>query len=92
MDKNGLKIVKGCWINTGPCKKALSKASSKTTWNKLRVYTVRPVYNNHSMDQVIVVSVEVLSLYRGALVQLKWTMNQPTVVSIDRWSLYASGL
>ena len=84
-------MVKGCWIDTGLCKKVLSKASSKTTWNKLRVYTVRSVYNHHSMDQVVVVSIEVLSLYRGALVQLKWTMNQPTVVSIDRWSLYASG-
>ena len=54
--------------------------------------TVKPVYNNHSMDQVIVVSVDRWSLYRGALVQLKWTMSQTTVVSIDRRSLYASGL
>ena len=38
-------------------------------------YTVKPVYNNHSRDQVIVVSVDRWSLYRGALVQLKWTMN-----------------
>ena len=46
---------------------------------------VEPVYNNHSRDQVIVVSVDRWSLYRGALVELKWTMSQPTVVSIDRW-------
>ena len=54
--------------------------------------TAKPVYNDHSRDQVIVVSVYRWSLYRGALVQLKWTMSQPTMVSIDRWSLYASGL
>ena len=83
MDNNGLKMVKGCWIDTGPCKKALSKASSKTTWNKLRVYTVKPVYNDHSMDQEIVVSVEVLSLYRGALVQLKWTISILRLHSIE---------
>ena len=33
------------------------------------------------------VSVDRWSLYKGALVQLKWTMSQPTVVSADRWSL-----
>ena len=83
------------------------------------VHTVEPVCNYHSMDQVIVVSVDRWSLckgalvrttevdnepaycglyidrwslYRDALVQLKWTMHQPTVVSIDRWSFYASVL
>ena len=53
---------------------------------------VKPIRNDHSRNQVIVVSVDRWSSYRGALVQLKWTMSQPTVVSIDRWSLYASGL
>ena len=53
---------------------------------------VKPVYNDHSRDQVIVVSVDRWSLYRGTIVHLKWAMTQPTVVSIDRWSLYASGL
>ena len=42
--------------------------------------TVKSVYNDHSRDQVIVVSVDRWSLYEGALVQLKWTMSQPTVV------------
>ena len=51
------------------------------------VCTTKPVYSNHSRDQVIVVSVDRWSLYGGILVQLKWTMNQPAVVSIDRWSL-----
>ena len=55
-------------------------------------YTVKPVYNDHLRDQVIVVSVDRWSLYGVALVQLKWTMSQPTVVSIDRWSFYVSGL
>ena len=54
--------------------------------------TVTSVYSNHSRDQVIVVSADRWSLYRGASVQLKWTMSQPTVVSTHRWSLYASGL
>ena len=56
------------------------------------VCTVKPVYNDHSRDQVIVVSVDRWSLYGGVVVLLKWTMSQPTVVSIDRWSFHASGL
>ena len=40
----------------------------------------------------MVVSIDGWSLYGGALVQLKWTMNQPTVVSIDGWSLYGGDL
>ena len=44
--------------------------------------TVKPVYNDHSMDQVIMVSVDRWSLYGGALVQLKWTMSEPTMVSL----------
>ena len=54
------------------------------------VHTVKPVYNDHSRDQVFVVSVDRWSLYEGALVQPKWTMSQTTVVSVDRWSLYVS--
>ena len=56
------------------------------------MHTVQPVYNDHARDQVIVTSVDRWSLYRGASVQLKWTMSQPTVVSTHRRSLYASGL
>ena len=52
----------------------------------INIHTVKPVYNDHPWNQMIVVSVDRWSLYGGALVQLKWTMNQPTVVSIDRWS------
>ena len=40
----------------------------------------------------IVISVDRWSLFRGALVQLNWAMNQSTVASVYRWSLYASGL
>ena len=54
--------------------------------------TVKPVYNDYSRDQVLVVSVDRWSLYRGASVQLKWTIDQPTVASIDRWFLNASGI
>ena len=43
-----------------------------------------PVYNKHPLDQVMVVSVDRWSLYRGTLVSLRWSMEQPTVVSIDR--------
>ena len=28
------------------------------------------------------------SLYRGVLVSLRWSMDQPAVVFVDRWSLY----
>ena len=31
-------------------------------------------------------------LYKGVVVSLRWPMEQPIVVTIDRWSLYASGL
>ena len=55
--------------------------------------TVKPVCNEHARNQVVMVSVDRWSLYRGALVQLKWTLSQPTVVSkrqvisICEWSL-----
>ena len=62
----------------------------------IRIYSIytysKPVYNDHSRDQVIVVSVDRWSFYGGVLVQLKWTIDQPTVDSIDRWSLNVSGL
>ena len=51
-------------------------------------YTVKPAYNDHSRDQVIVVFVDrCMVLYRSALVQLRWKMSQPNVVSTGRWSL-----
>ena len=55
-------------------------------------YTVKPVYNDNSRDQVIVVSVDGWSLYRGALVPLRWPMEHPKVVSIDRWALRQASL
>ena len=54
---------------------------SKNLYN----HTVKPVYNDHSRDQVMVVFVDRWSLYRRALVSLRWPMEQPTVVTIDRW-------
>ena len=48
--------------------------------------TVMPVYNDHSKDPVMVVSVDRWSSYRGALVSLRWPMEQSTVVTVDRWS------
>ena len=56
------------------------------------VCIVKPVYTDHSRDQVIVVAVDRWSLYGGTSVQVKWTMSQSTVVYIDRWSSYVSGL
>ena len=55
-------------------------------------HTVKPVYNDHSRDQVMVVFADKWSLYRGALVALRWSVEQPTVASIGRWSFYANGL
>ena len=52
--------------------------------------TVKPLYSDHSRDQLRVVFVDRWSLYRGALVSLRWPMEQPTVVSIDRWSFCTS--
>ena len=37
---------------------------------------------------MLVVSVDRWSLYRGVLVSLRWPMNQPTVVTVDRGDLY----
>ena len=48
--------------------------------------TVRPVYNNHSRDYVLVGSVDRWSLYRGTLVSLRWPMEQL------QWSLYTGRL
>ena len=47
------------------------------------IRTVKPVYNDHSTDQAIVVSVDRWSLYGGALVQLKWT-NEPAYRGLYR--------
>ena len=52
--------------------------------------TVKPVHNDHSRDQVMVVSCrpcrQVALIYRDALVPLKWTTEQPIAVPVDRWS------
>ena len=58
----------------------------------VHTYTVKPVYNDHSRDQVIMVFVDRWSLCRGAIVLFWWFLDQSTVVSIDRWSFYKSGL
>ena len=39
----------------------------------------------------MVVFVDRWSLYRGALVSLKWPMKQPTNVTIARWPFNTSG-
>ena len=52
------------------------------------VCTAKPVYNNHSSDQMIVSFTDRLSLYRSVLVSLRWPMEQTTVVSMDRWSYF----
>ena len=49
----------------------------------------KPVYKDHSRDQVIVVSVDRWSLCGGATVLSKWFTDQQIVVSIDRWSFSA---
>ena len=61
------------------------------TYVKVHTYvrtleTAKPV-----SKEVMAISVDRWSLYEGALLQLKWTIGQPTAVFIDRWSLYASG-
>ena len=65
--------------------------SPRARYNEFPLHIVKPAYNDHSRDWGIVVSVDRWSLYGGALVSLKWPMEQPTVVIIDRWSLCASG-
>ena len=52
----------------------------------------KPVYSNHSRDQVIMAFVDRCSLCRCVLVLFWWFKDQPTVVSIDRWSFYTGGL
>ena len=60
----------GTQRNTYPCAYACVHSGME---EDMDVYTctVKPVYNNHSRDQVIVVSVDRWSLYGGAVVQLK---------------------
>ena len=60
----------------------------------LNLSTVKPFYNDHSKDQVIVVSVDRLSLYGGALVRTTEVDYEPVycglyrqVVFICVWSL-----
>ena len=52
----------------------------------LQCTTIKPVYNDCSRYQVMVASVDRWPIYRGTLVSLKSAVEQPTVVSIDRWS------
>ena len=42
------------------------------------------------MKQPTVVFVDSWSLYRGALVSLRWPMKQPTMVFVDSWSALVS--
>ena len=39
MYKNHLKMVKGCRIDTGSCKRHYQKGFSKNTWNKGKLQT-----------------------------------------------------
>ena len=47
---------------------------------------------DHSRDQVFVVSVDRWRSCRGAIALMKWFTNQLTVVTTDRWSSYSGGL
>ena len=58
---------------------------SEDYWRQL--CTVKRVYSNHSRDQMMAFT-DRWSSYRGALISLRWPMEQPTGVTIDRWSLY----
>ena len=54
------------------------------------IHTVKPVYNDHSRDQVIVVSVDRWSLYRGAPEvdnELAYHGLYRQVVHMCEWSL-----
>ena len=55
------------------------------------------VLDVHSLSLAVVVScVKFIStdkyVYTICIVQLKWTMNQHAVVTIDRWSFYTSSI
>ena len=47
----------------------------------------KPVYKDHLKNEVVEVFVDRWSLYRGALISLRWSMDQPAVVTMDRWSV-----
>ena len=44
-------------------------------------------YKDHLKNEVVEVFVDRWSLYRGALISLRWSMDQPAVVTMDRWSV-----
>ena len=51
------------------------------------VSTMKPVYKDHSRDQVIMVFIDRWSLCRGVTVLIYWFLDLSRVVFIDRWSL-----
>ena len=59
---------------------------------QIQPHVVKPAYSSHSREQVMTFFARLWSLDTGVLVSLRWSMGQPTVVTIDRWSLYTSGL
>ena len=73
--------------NSAEWKSLMLFAHRETSAKMSSLHITNPVCNDHSRDQAIVVPVDRRSLYGGVSVQLKYTMNQPTVVSTDRWSV-----
>ena len=50
---------------------------------------MKAVYNDHSTDQVIVVSVDRWSLYRGAYSIITDTATEPLYSGLNRLTFYA---
>ena len=44
------------------------------------------------MEQPTEVTIDRWSLYRSAVLSLKWPMEQSTEVTTDRWSFYTNGV
>ncbi len=62
---------------------------SKNTLKKL--YTVKPVYNDHPWDPKILAVVDRWSLFRGHLCYKRSNMDLKTVAVVDRWSIFGGG-
>ncbi len=58
---------------------------------KPKLYTVKPVYNDHPRDPKIVAAVDRWSLFGGHLCHKRSNWDLKTVAVVDRWSLFGGG-
>ncbi len=63
----------------------------KMVHNLFFVNTIKPLYNDHARDPIIVAVVDKWSLFRGHLFNESSNWNYKMMVVIDSWSLFGGG-